>query len=58
MALNYKHINGETSTVNRITFNGQAVQQLRYAKFGEKIKRRLVQAVYSYHREQDRHFSD
>lgn len=37
MALNYKNINGETSTVNRITFNGQDVQQLRYAKFGEKI---------------------
>ncbi len=37
MALNYKNINGETSNVNNITFNGQDVQQLRYAKFGEKI---------------------
>lgn len=37
MAIEYKNINGETSNVKRITFNGQDVQQLRYAKLGEKI---------------------
>lgn len=37
MAINYKNINGDSVNVNSVTFNGQAVQQLKYGKFADSV---------------------
>ena len=37
MAISYKNINGEAVNVNNVTFNGQAVKQLRYGRFADGV---------------------